>query len=112
MGSTCGIAISTMVYQKTLSSALWNRFFDQPDAAGEISRLMDNIEELQHLPRGWHDGVMMSFSKAFHAVWLLILSATILGVISAIPVRQHVLHRTLNRTKLAEQPGYNTISRQ
>ena len=65
---------------------------------------MDNIDELHHLPEGWHDGVAIAFSKAFQTVWMLMLGTSLFALISVIPVREHVLHSTLNRVKKNE-PG-------
>lgn len=73
LGGTVGITIGSAVYQNILKARLWARFGDYPDAADEIRRIRYDLNELKHLPEGWHDGVIESFMIAFRGVWLTLL---------------------------------------
>ncbi|OAA36270.1 Major facilitator superfamily domain, general substrate transporter [Metarhizium rileyi] len=77
LGATVGITIGSAVYQNILKARLWDRFGNQPDAAEEIRRIRDDLDELKHLPDGWYDGVINSFMEAFRAVWLTMLGLAI-----------------------------------
>ncbi|KHO00326.1 Major facilitator superfamily domain, general substrate transporter [Metarhizium album ARSEF 1941] len=97
LGGTVGITVGSAVYQNILKTRLWDRFGDQPDAADEIRRIRDDLEELRHLPDGWYDGVIDSFMEAFGAVWLTMLGLAIAALICVSMMRHHTLHSTLDR---------------
>ncbi|KAG6033163.1 hypothetical protein E4U41_006978 [Claviceps citrina] len=97
LGGTVGITIGSAVYQNVLKARLWDRFGDQPDAADEIRRIRDDLDELRHLPPGWYDGVMDSFMDAFRAVWLTMLGLALAGLLCVSLMRHHTLHSTLDR---------------
>ncbi|KAI1820627.1 major facilitator superfamily transporter [Xylaria intraflava] len=100
VGSTLGITVGSAIYQNVLKNRLWERFGDLPGAAEEISRIRDDIDELKHLPEGWHDGVMASFQEAFHSVWLMLVGLVVLALISISLLKQHKLHSTLARNEV------------
>ncbi|KAI9149402.1 Multidrug resistance protein fnx1 [Paramyrothecium foliicola] len=97
LGGTVGITVGSAVYQNILKSRLWQRFGDRPDAAEEIRRIRDNLDELKHLPEGWFDGVMASYIEAFRGVWLTIVGLSVLGLISVSLMKHHTLHSNLER---------------
>ncbi|KAK2595171.1 hypothetical protein QQS21_007131 [Conoideocrella luteorostrata] len=97
LGGTLGITVGSAVYQNILKARLWDRFGDQPNAAEEIRRIRDDLEQLRHLPEGWYDGVIDSFMDAFRGVWLTMLGLAILGLICVSMMRHHTLHSTLDR---------------
>ncbi|KAM5342349.1 hypothetical protein ACJ41O_013315 [Fusarium nematophilum] len=97
LGGTVGITISSAVYQNILKARLWERFGDEPGAADEIRRIRDDLDELRHLPEGWHDGVISSFMEAFRGVWLTLLGLSIIGLICISLMKQHTLHSTIER---------------
>ncbi|KAI1215016.1 MFS general substrate transporter [Annulohypoxylon truncatum] len=99
VGGTLGITIASAIYQNVLKTQLSERFGDLPDAAEEISRIRDDLDELKHLPEGWYDGVMASFMEAFRNVWFAMLGLVILGLISVSLLKQHKLHSTLSRNE-------------
>ncbi|KAI0446677.1 major facilitator superfamily domain-containing protein [Xylaria telfairii] len=99
VGSTVGITVGSAIYQNVLKKNLWDRFGDLPDAAEEIKRIRDDIDELNHLPEGWYDGVAASFQEAFQSVWFTILGLATLAVISVSFMKQHKLHSTLARNE-------------
>jgi hypothetical protein len=96
-GSTIGVTIASTAYQNILKQELWRRFGGEKGAGKEIGRIRDNLDELRHLPHGWHDGVFESYMLAFQGVWLTALGMAVLGLVSAAFMRQHILHSTLNR---------------
>ncbi len=99
VGGTLGITVASAVYQNVLKVQLWERFGSLPGAAEEIGRIREDLDELNHLPEGWHDGVIASFMEAFRSVWFLLLGLTLLGLISISLMKQHKLHSTLSRTE-------------
>ncbi|KAI1180874.1 major facilitator superfamily domain-containing protein [Nemania sp. FL0916] len=99
VGSTVGITVGSAIYQNILRTELWERFGHLPGAAEEIKRIRDDINELNHLPAGWYDGVTTSFQEAFRGVWLTMLGLAVLAVISVSLMKQHKLHSTLARNE-------------
>ncbi|KAI0129202.1 MFS general substrate transporter [Hypoxylon sp. NC0597] len=99
VGGTVGITVASAIYQNVLKTQLWERFGDLPGAADEIRRIRDDLDELKHLPEGWHDGVIASFMEAFRSVWFTMLGLSILGLISVSLMKQHKLHSTLSRNE-------------
>ncbi|KAI1310111.1 major facilitator superfamily domain-containing protein [Xylaria venustula] len=97
VGSTVGITIGSTIYQNVLKSRLWERFGDLPGAAEEIRRIRDDIDELNHLPDGWYDGVTASFQEAFQSVWFTLVGLAAVALISVSLMKQHKLHSTLAR---------------
>ncbi|KND93566.1 Multidrug resistance protein fnx1 [Tolypocladium ophioglossoides CBS 100239] len=97
LGGTVGVTIGSAVYQNILKAQLWDKFGGYPGAAEEIQRIRDDLNELKHLPEGWHDGVIDSFMEAFRGVWLTMLAIAIGALICITMMRQHTLHSTLER---------------
>lgn len=97
LGGTVGITIGSAVYQNILKARLWDRFGDQPNAADQIRRIRDDLDELKHLPDGWYDGVIDSFMEAFRGVWLTMLGVAVAALICVSLMRHHTLHSTLDR---------------
>ena len=97
LGSTLGVTTASVIYQNVLYTELWSKFGDWPDAANEIERIRNHLDELKHLPKGWYDGVIQSFMEAFHGVWLMMLGLAILALFCISPMKQHQLHLRLNR---------------
>ncbi|KAI1131919.1 major facilitator superfamily transporter [Nemania abortiva] len=99
VGSTVGITVGSAIYQNVLKSQLWEHFGDLPGAAEEIKRIRDDIDELNHLPDGWFDGVADSFQEAFRSVWFTLLGLATLAIIAVSLMKQHKLHSTLARNE-------------
>ncbi|ERS99322.1 MFS multidrug transporter [Sporothrix schenckii 1099-18] len=97
VGGTLGLTLASAVYQNILRKELWARFGHLPGAAEEIARIRDDLGELQHLPPGWHDGVIASFMDAFRGVWLMGLGLGGIGLVAMALMKQHTLHSTLSR---------------
>lgn len=96
-GSSIGITIASAVFQNVLKERLYTRFGDRPGAAEEISRIRDSVDEVKRLPKGWHDGVIESYVEALRGVWVVVLGFAMLTTIVSVFVREHVLHKTLER---------------
>ncbi|KAB5575515.1 major facilitator superfamily domain-containing protein [Coniochaeta sp. 2T2.1] len=103
VGATLGITIASTVYQNILRTKLWERFGDVEGAAEVIARIRDDLDELKHLPEGWHDGVLASFMEAFRGVWLTALGLMVLGLVFTSLMKQHKLHSNLERQDDDEQ---------
>ncbi|KAF4987748.1 hypothetical protein FGRMN_10172 [Fusarium graminum] len=97
LGGSIGIALASVIYQFNLSSSLWARFGDQPNAAEEIQRIRDDLTELDRLPDGWYPGVIESLMAAFWHVWVVILIWALLALVGISPIKQHKLYSTLER---------------
>jgi MFS family permease len=100
VGGTVGITIASAVYQNILKTELWARFGNLPNAATEISRIRDDLDELKHLPAGWNAGdVIAVFMEAFRGVWLTALAMVLIGLVYVSLMKQHTLHSTLSRNE-------------
>ncbi|KAK6071682.1 Multidrug resistance protein fnx1 [Seiridium cupressi] len=100
VGGTVGITIASTVYQNILKTQLWDRFGSLPDAGMEIPRIRDDLDELKHLPEGWHKSeVIAVFMEAFRGVWFTALAMVVLGLIAVSLMKQHTLHSTLSRSE-------------
>lgn len=87
------------MYQNILKVRLWDRFADYPNAAEEIRRIRDSLDELKHLPEGWFDGVIQSYIEAFRGVWLTMLALAVGALVCISLMREHKLHSTLSRSE-------------
>ncbi|KAJ4144705.1 hypothetical protein LMH87_003578 [Akanthomyces muscarius] len=97
VGAMLGITSVSAAYQNILKSRLLDRFGDEQEALEEIGRILDSLEEINHLPEGWKDGVMVSFMEAFDAVWYTTIGAAVLALACICLVQQHELHSRLDR---------------
>ncbi|ROV92631.1 hypothetical protein VPNG_09873 [Cytospora leucostoma] len=97
VGATLGVTVASAVYQNLLKARLWERFGSLPGAAAEIKRIRDDLDELQHLPEGWWDGVIKSFMEAFRGVWVTTMGLALVALVSVSLMKQHTLHSNLAR---------------
>jgi MFS family permease len=96
-GSTIGVTVASAVYQNLLLSGLHRRFDGYEGAEDEIRRIRDSLEELQHLPDGWSEGVYQAYGIALRGVFATGLALAVLGMIAASFMREHKLHSTISR---------------
>jgi MFS family permease len=96
-GSTIGVTIASAVYQNLLVSSLHEKFDGEKGAEKRIGRIRDSLDELKHLPSGWKEGVMGSFEGALRGVWWTALGIAVLGFVCGAFMRQHRLHKSLER---------------
>lgn len=97
VGATLGITVASTVYQNILKARLWERFGHLPGAAEQIARIRDDLDELKHLPEGWHDGVLAAFMEAFRGVWLTGVGLVVVGLVFTSLMKHHKLHSNLER---------------
>ncbi|KAI6833710.1 putative major facilitator superfamily transporter [Hortaea werneckii] len=96
-GSSIGITIASAVFQNLVKMRLYDRFGDVPGAADEIRRIRDSLDEIRHLPPGWHDGVILSHVEALRGVWTVILGFVSLAAVASLFMREFTLHSNLER---------------
>lgn len=96
-GSTIGITIAGAVFQNLLSMGLSNRFGDIPGAGEEIRKIRKSIEEVQHLPSGWHGGVIDAYVDALRGVWVVVLGFAAVAAFASVFIKEQVLHKNLAR---------------
>ena len=96
-GSTIGVTIASAVYQNLLLSSLHRRFDGFEGAEGEIRRIRDSLEELQHLPEGWKTGVYEAYGIAIRGVFTTAFGLAVLALVAASFMREHKLHTTISR---------------
>lgn len=96
-GSTIGVTIASAVYQNLLLSRLHQRFDGLEGAEDEIRRIRDSLEELQHLPEGWKEGVYEAYGVALRGVFATGLGLAVMGTVAASFMREHKLHATISR---------------
>ncbi|TVY43625.1 Multidrug resistance protein fnx1 [Lachnellula cervina] len=96
-GSTIGVTVASAVYQNLLSKGLHERFDGYPGADKEIGRIRDGVDGLGSLPEGWEGGAKEAFGEALRGVFLTSLGVAVLGLGVGAFMREHVLHKTLER---------------
>ncbi len=96
-GSAIGITIASAVFQNILKIRLWARLGDQEGAADLIRRLRDSLDEIEKLPVGQRAVVRDVYMDALRGVFLTLLGISILGALVSLFMREHVLHRNLER---------------
>ena len=97
LGATIGLTIGSAIYQNILKKSLWARFGGWPDAGGEIERIRNDLDEINHLPEGWRGGVVGAYVQAFRGVWGLMLGLAVVGLVCMGLLREFVLHRRIGR---------------
>ncbi|KAK1037428.1 hypothetical protein LTR33_016224 [Friedmanniomyces endolithicus] len=98
-GSSIGITIASVVFQNILKARLYDRFGALHGAEAEIRRIRDSVEEIRHVPAGWHDGVMEAYVEALIGVWTVILAFSVAAAVASLFLRQHTLYKSLDRNK-------------
>lgn len=96
-GSTIGITISSVVFQNVLDKQLWALLGGLQGGAEVISRVENDLEEIQNLPHGWKELVMGAYMNALRGVFLTTLALGILGMLISLAMRENVLHANLVR---------------
>ena len=96
-GSAIGITIASAVFQNILKIRLWARFGDRDDAAEFIKRLRDSLEEIYKLPDRQRAVVLNIYMEAVRGVFLTLLGIGVLGALVSLAMREHTLHKNLER---------------
>ena len=96
-GSAIGIAIASAVFQNILKIRLWAELGDREGAADVIGRLRNNLDEIKVLPIEWRGEVRQVYMDALRGVFLTTLGLAIMGGLVSLAMREHKLHKTLDR---------------
>lgn len=96
-GSAIGITIASAVFQNILKLRLWVEFGDREGAADMIARLRDSLDEIKTLPVEWKGEVREVYMEALRGVFLTTLGIGIIGGLISLAMREHVLHKNLER---------------
>lgn len=96
-GSAIGITIASAVFQNILKIRLWAEFGDREGAADVIGRLRDSLDEIKTLPVEWRGEVKEVYMEALKGVFLTTLGIAVVGGLVSLAMREHVLHKTLQR---------------
>ncbi|KAK9451510.1 major facilitator superfamily-domain-containing protein [Limtongia smithiae] len=95
-GSTVGVAIASAVFQNVLGVKL-NTYIDGPDKEDIISRVTDSVEEIELIPIEYKAEVVHAYLDAFHGVFYFSIFLAALVIVTCGMMREHVLHKSLNR---------------
>ena len=96
-GSAIGITIASAVFQNILKLRLWAELGDREGAADVIGRLRDSLDEIKTLPVEWRGEVRGVYMEALRGVFLTTLGIVVIGGLVSLAMREHVLHKTLER---------------
>ena len=96
-GSTIGITIASAVFQNILKIRLWSKLGDRKGASEIIGRVRDSLDEIKVLPVEWRGEVREVYMEALRGVFLTALFIAVLGGLVSLAMREHVLHKTLER---------------
>ena len=96
-GSAIGITIASAVFQNILKIRLWAELGGREGAADVIGRLRDSLDEIKTLPVEWRGEVREVYMEALRGVFLTALGIAVIGGLVSLAMREHVLHRTLER---------------
>lgn len=96
-GSAIGITIASAVFQNILKIRLWAELGGREGAADVIGRLRDSLDEIKTLPVEWRGEVREVYMEALRGVFLTTLGIAVIGGLVSLAMREHVLHKTLER---------------
>ena len=96
-GSAIGITIVSTVFQNILKVKLRAQLGDREGAADLIDRLRDSLDEIKTLPVAWRGEVREVYMEALRGVFLTTLGLGIIGGLVSLAMREHVLHKHLER---------------
>ena len=96
-GSAIGITIASAVFQNILKMRLWATLGDRDGAGEVIDRLRDSLDAIKTLPLDWRGEVRDVYMDALRGVFLTILGISVVGATVSLAMREHMLHRNLER---------------
>ncbi len=99
-GSTIGITVASTVYQNVLMKELRDTYGELPNSEKIIKRIRDSLKGIDDLPKGWsRDTVLDVYMHAFRAAFVTGLALAALAALSALLMKEHLLHKNLARKK-------------
>ena len=96
-GSAIGITIASAVFQNILRIKLSVLLRDKEGAADMIARLKDSLDAIKTIPIEWRGDVREVYIEALRGVFLATLGIAIIGALISLAMREHVLHKNLER---------------
>ncbi|KAL2044797.1 hypothetical protein N7G274_002572 [Stereocaulon virgatum] len=96
-GCAIGITVASAVFQNILKLRLRARFGDRSDAAEFIKQMRDNLEVVHNLPLDLRAAVLEMYMEALKGMFLALLGIAVLGALASLAMREHTLHRNLER---------------
>lgn len=98
-GNVLGTTAAGAIFQNVLDQQLWSRFGDKRDAGPLIPAVRRRKIDIDDLPRGWKEGVLQSYAKAFLMVFIFVVAVYVAASITASIIRENRLHKTLKRSE-------------
>ncbi|EER35590.1 conserved hypothetical protein [Candida tropicalis MYA-3404] len=100
-GSTLGVSAATAVFQNILLHKLTSRInsliSDPKEASKIIKKALDNTEYAKEAPKIVGDAIKASYADGCKGAFMFALITIALGAISALFMREHKLHTSINR---------------
>ena len=96
-GSTIGITVVSAVFQNILKIRLWTEFGDREGGPDIIRSVRDSLDNIKTLPVEWRGEARGVYMDALRGVFLAEMAMAILGGLVSLAMREHVLHKTLER---------------
>jgi MFS family permease len=97
-GSTIGITIASAVFQNILTMELKSKYGDTKGGEKAIERIRNSLDEINHLPKGWHKvDVLDSYMHAIRGAFLAGLALAVTATTVSLFMREHTLHKNLAR---------------
>ncbi|CUS08350.1 unnamed protein product [Tuber aestivum] len=96
-GSTIGTTISSSIFQNVLVRQLRAHLGSGEDAEAIIRRLRERFDEFDKLSEVWKGKAALAYMDALHAVFWTALGLGVLAFVCYTQVREHKLHKTLDR---------------
>ncbi|KAK7207114.1 MFS multidrug transporter [Myxozyma melibiosi] len=98
VGSTIGVAISAAIFQNILGLQLHRRITG-PGSEEIIDLVSDSVDNISRIPEAMRESVTLSYLEACRAVFYSSALMAILAFVSSIFMKEHVLHKTVNRSR-------------
>jgi MFS family permease len=86
-GQVLGVALSGALTQAVLQTELAKRITG-PGAAEIIAAIRQSSDSIRNLPKGLQDAATASYQKALHAVFIVAIVLSVIGVVSALGMRE------------------------
>ena len=97
-GSTIGVTIAGAVFQNVLTKELRDKYGGLPHSEQSIKKIKDSLDAINHLPAQWKKQIVLKcYMDGFRGAFQAGLCLAALALISALFMKEHVLHSNLSR---------------
>lgn len=96
-GSAIGITVNSLVFRNILAKGLWQHFGEEDNVEEIIRRVTNNVNELNSLPGQSMEIVKTVCMSSINGVFWMLFGLGSLGVVTSLMMREHTLHRNLER---------------